>query len=372
MATVRQIASSLGISGATVSRALNDHPEISAETKAKVLEAARSVGYVGAVGRRPTNVIALVYPQDPVRADFGGFEAAILGGILRGANERGFDLTIINLGKDRSDREDCTQFFRRKGVRGALVRAIEPGSTLAEQITEEGFPCVLLADRSENPRVSYVDCESRSTSRTAVEHLIAHGHTRIALATHSLKDSDHIDRERGYEDAIRAAGFQRDAVLTISGPANMRTGGLMIDHLLRLESPPTAIYFTNPHTTIGALHRCLQLGIRVPEQLSIVGFDDGEARLQTFPAYTAVCQDAHRLAVEATRWLVRKVRGEVSEPLHAKHDTVFSIHESSGFCPRTPHRLENGPGLGAARAPAPIDARAEGGTPNDTLPRATL
>ncbi len=341
MASVRKLADKLGVSVATVSRALNNHPDVSEKTKQRVLEAARSVGYVPSVGKRPTNVLGLIYPGEAVEIEFGGFESAMLSGILRGANERGYDLTIIALGRDLHVSEDFTQLFHRKGVRAAIVRGIDTSQQLAERITGEGFPCVLLADRSEDTAVSYIDSQSRATTRRAVDHLIGLGHTRIGLAIHNILDSDHIDRERGYAEALEAAGIQREESLTVRAPANNRGGAMMLDRLLELDEPPTAIFFTNPMSTVGSLHRCLQLGVRVPQDLSVIGVDDAEVRLQSYPAFSAVCQDATRMGLEASRHLIRRLEGESDDtPIRLLHETTFNLHDSTGLKPMTRLHLD--------------------------------
>lgn len=339
MSSVRKIASSLGVSVATVSRALNNHPDVSAETRQRVLEAAHAAGYLPQVGKRQLTVIGLVYPTQPVRPDFGTFESMLLAGIVRGANERRFDVTIINAGQDRDPLESYTQFFHRKGVRGVVIRSLEPTPRLAVEIAEERFPSILVADRSDDPRVNFVDSESREASRQAVHHLIQLGHTRIGLAIHNVLDSDHQDREAGYADALRDAGLPRDPLLTVRAPASPEGGAMMLNRLLELENPPTAIYFTNPLSTVGALHRCLQLGIRVPKDLSIVGFDDGDVRLRTFPNFTAVCQDAQALGLEAARWLTRAIEQDEQPVFRELRQTRFVVHESTGLRPMSAVRL---------------------------------
>ncbi len=114
---------------------------------------------------------------------------------------------------------------------------------------------------------------------------------------------------------------------------------MMLVSLLDQASPPTAIYFTNPLSTVGGLHKCLQLGIRVPKDLSIIGFDDGDIRMQTFPRFTAVCQDAQTLGLEAARWLTRSLTGEVSGTFREIRPTTLAVHESTSFPPVSPVRL---------------------------------
>jgi DNA-binding LacI/PurR family transcriptional regulator len=338
VSSVREIASQLGISVATVSRAMNQRAGVSEETRKRVLEAADRVRYRPSIGRKPTNVIGLVYPDDPVHSDIGDFEAALLSGILRGVYAEDHDLTFISASRDKHVDESYTQFFHRKGVRAILMRSLGEAG-LAEAIAGENFPILLIADRSDDPKVNYIDSISRDTSRRAMEHLLGLGYRRIGLAMHSRMDTDHVDRAAGYRDALAAAGIPIDDGLIVQSEANTAGGEIMLTRLLSRDNPPTAIYFTNPMSTIGALHRCLRLGIKVPHDLSIVGFDDSVTRFQTFPKYTAVCQDAVALGVEAARWITRPSDAIIGRTCREVRPTTLEILETTAFANITPVRI---------------------------------
>lgn len=340
MASVRKIAKEVGVSVATVSRALNDHPEVNVMTKQRVIDVANRMGYVPAMSRTPANVLGLVYPADPVRTSFGDFESAMLAGVLQGINEQAFDVTIVNLSRDKQAGESYTRFFRRKGVRGVILRTLSTPA-VAEEIAGEGFPCIIIADRSDLPGVNYVCGDSRADSVRAVEHLIYQGHTRIALAAHTLMDSDHRDREAGYLEAMAKHGLEVDSDLVVALPSSPEAGAETINRVLGAESPATAIYATTPLTTIGALHRCLELGVHVPNEVSIVGFDDSDVRKRTFPPYTSVCQNAEQLGVEAARWLTRALNGSAKNEFRVRHTTTFEINGSTGMCPPKPVRVRS-------------------------------
>jgi len=338
--SVRELASRLGVSNATVSRALNNHPEVSPQTRARVLDLAQSTGYIGARGARPqTKTIGLVYPTDPVRPDHGSFETAMLSGVLSGINEQRFDVMWVNVERDKSPDETYSTFFRRKGLRGVIVRSVVPNSTMVEDIATENFPAILIADHSDNPDVSFVYSDSRADSTRAVDHLVHLGHTRIAIAMHAVLDADHHDRLDGYLEGLHRHGVERDDDLIATAIGTLDGGRQAIDRLLGLENPPTAIYFTTPPSTLGALQRCLELGIRVPDDLSIVGFDDSDMRFHAFPNYTAVCQDAAQMGLEAARWLTRAISGSVVGPLREVRPTTFSVQKSTGIAPVSPVRL---------------------------------
>ena len=340
MVSVRRIARDMRVSVATVSRALNNHPEVGAETRERILKAANELGYFGAVGKRVTTNIGLVYTSD---ARFYEYDAQLMSGIVGGIAEQRFDVAIVNLERDKVEGETYTQFFMRKGLRGVLLRTLARSRHICEAIAEEGFPHVVIAERFESKNVNYICFDSRLDSRRAVEHLISLGHRRIALAIHAVPDSDHDARRRGYCDAMRAAGIPEEPDLLVSAPADMEGGKSAINRLLSLPRPPTAIYFTDPLACVGAIARVHSLGLRVPDDLSIVGFDDGDVRFRTWPVMSAVCQDAAQLGFEAALWLTRNLAGISREPLQKEMSTFFEVHETTGLPPGRPVRvLPNG------------------------------
>lgn len=338
--SVRDIASRAGVSVATVSRVLNNHRLVSEDKRKKVEEAARFMGYVPHAGKRPTDYVALMYPGESAHPHFGGFESLIVAGVLESAAEAGFNVAVLSAARDKHPVEGYIQFLQRKCVRGTLLRG-EGAVPVAEELAEAGFPAVLIAERSEDPRVSFVDAESRTTTRLAIEHLLALGHRRIGIGLRRVLDTDHRDRLLGYQDAIAASGIAVDNDLIVRADNDQAGGVRVLDRLLRVPEPPTAVFFSTPLATVGALYRCAELGIRVPTDLSIIGFDEGETRLQTFPRFTAVCQDARQLAVEATLLLIDQIANARPNAYRQLHRTKLQIHESTGSAPEAPVRLSD-------------------------------
>lgn len=333
MASVRDIAAKAGVSVATVSRALNDKPNVNDETRDRVLAAARSIGYVKSVPMKVSQVVALAYPSEVVKADYGAFDSSLMFGILRGLNASRYDVTILQINRDREPGEDYCSFFARKGVKGVVLRSFEDSRDVCEAIAEEGFPAVVVADRFENPEISFICSESRSDSRRAVEHLIRLGHRRIALGVHYVRDTDHRDRCDGYREALEAHGITFDPSLLVDLVADMNGGANAVRYLMQLRDRPTAIFFTDPMATLGAMHACRELGIHVPQDLSIVGFDDSDVRFHAFPPFTSVCQDASLMGYEAARWLIRRINGETREPLRSVRQTSFEINQTTSSPP---------------------------------------
>jgi DNA-binding LacI/PurR family transcriptional regulator len=307
MASVRAIASRLKVSPATVSRVLNNHPDVEEATRQRVLACINEVGYVPRIGRRITNVIALAYPDQPVPSEHGSFESALLAGVMRGLEEQHFDLKLLNIRRDKQPDETFTQFFLRKGIRGVILRCFRYSRPMITAIAEEGFPAVVVAAEFDDSKVNFIRSDSYPSSRQAVEHLIALGHRRIGLVVHNVADADHADRRRAYDDALYCAGLSVDPALVMELPASLSSGEQAIDSLLGLREPATAIFATNPMTALGIMRRAQERGIAVPRELSLVGVDDSDVRLHVWPRLSSVVQDASALGLEAALWLTRSL-----------------------------------------------------------------
>ncbi|MEZ6191358.1 MAG: LacI family DNA-binding transcriptional regulator [Phycisphaerales bacterium] len=327
MANVRQIAKEAGVSIATVSRVLNNHPSVSDAVRDKVLAAANNQRYVATVGKRETLNVAYIFTGD---ISVGSpFDAAVMEGVYNGLGDTNLNLVILDARRARRSDETYSQMFQRLGVRGALVRTTSGSRAVCQKIAGQGFPAVVVGDRFDDPDVTSVYCESRTASREAVAHLLALGHRRIAVCINVVEDSDHTERLNGYREAMAEHGLEVDDKLILRIPAYRDGGGQLIRRLATAIDRPTAIYITDPMTAIGAMYESQKLGLRVPDDLSIVGFDDAEMRHMAWPTMTAVCQNAYELGLEACRVLTRIIDGE-----HAPQATApvawLEVHDSTG------------------------------------------
>ncbi len=340
MSSVRHIAKKVGVSVATVSRALNNEVGVDPATRERILSVANKSGYSPSVGKRITTVVGLVYPGEPVRPDYGSFESALLNGILRGVAEQRFDVKLISIQRDKIAGEAYTQFFMRKGVRGVILRTVDAQRRTVIDVASEGFPSIVVADRFDEPQVNFIACDSRDDSRRAVEHLIHLGHRRIALVIHNVSDTDHRDRRDGYAEAHREHGIEVDPSLAVEVHGGSMDGGsAAVTRLLTMPNPPTAVFFTNPLATVGGLRRCHELGVSVPGELSIVGFDDSDTRQHTWPVYASVCQDASMLGYEASLWLTRSLASGDRTPMRLVRPTFLEINKSTARPPNVAVRI---------------------------------
>ncbi|MGC8539857.1 MAG: LacI family DNA-binding transcriptional regulator [Phycisphaerae bacterium] len=332
MGSVREIAKELGISPATVSRAINNHPAVAEKVRRRVVKAMNRSRYVPAVGKRETMNIAFAYTGD---SSLGSpFDAALMQGMSQRMDQFGFDLLILDVRRAVLPHESFSQMCVRKGIRGAVLRTTTETRHTCETIAEEGFPTVVVGDRFISDKINFIASDSQSTSREAVAHLIHLGHKRIGIAINVVDDSDHTDRLNGYKEALTAAGMPVDEKYIYRVPAHREGGVQWARRLATMPDRPSALYCTDPMTAVGVLSEVQQIGWKIPDDLSIIGFDDSDIRFLTYPTLTAICQDAQEIgreAFEALSSLLSWPGNGSAEPLIQRVlPTQLELHGTTG------------------------------------------
>ena len=312
MASVRSIARLTGVSTATVSRVLNNNPGVEPSTREKVMAMVEETDYRPVVGKKSASNVAFVYTDE---ASLGSpFDSALLAGVCETLRERDFDLLVLHSEHSRHQGETLKQMFVRKGVRGAIVRTTAKTRHVCEEISREGFPAVVAGERFEGPTVRSVQCCSRGASREAVDHLLDLGHRRVALCTNVVDDTDHADRAHGFAEAMKARGLDPAAEPLLRAPANREGGVQLARRIAALPHPPTALFVLDPMLCAGLLQELPNLGLRVPRDVSVMGFDDGELRHLLSPEMSCVCQDAKALGEQAVELLDELIDRPVDAP----------------------------------------------------------
>lgn len=324
MNNIREVAKQAGVSTATVSRAFNTPELISAHTHKRVLEAADLLGYrpLRARGRKAVSASAPSTPAesfigfqffgasaaDPLQAN--AFYAPVLAGAQVEAAAQGMHLLAHT-----TDRHQLTQelpkMVREQAVAGMLLVGTADPEILSAFL--ERVPQIVLVDhRDPTGRHDCVITDGLAGAMDAVHYLFALGHRRIAF----LRDDPYVpafqDRLRGFVCAHFEAGraVDPDLVLTASEDEILDTLGA----LWKSPSRPTALFAANDHQAYAVMQACRALGLRVPEDLSVVGFDDIEFSAQTWPPLTTVRVQKEQLGRLAVRRLQDRLQAEDSSP----------------------------------------------------------
>ena len=157
------------------------------------------------------------------------------------------------------------------------------------------------------------------------------GHRRIAFAANESDDADHADRYRGYCEAMQESGLEPSSELVFRIPAHRPDGAQLLRNLMSALNPPTAVYITDPSVAVGLLNETHSMRMDIPQDLSVVGFDDRDTRNYVFPKMTAVCQDAIQLGYKAFAHLARIVKSGKSESSLIKPDSTWlELNQTTG------------------------------------------
>jgi LacI family transcriptional regulator len=333
--TIRQIADLAGVSIATVSRVLNGRGDVSDETRELVSRVIRENGYTANRSARGLSagrtglvgiLVPLVYPA---------YFSAIVAGAAQALSERDLQIVLSPTGAEH-DREVSVLDRLHALTDGALIILPEESSEELERLLDGGYRFVVLDPLMPlNDRIPAVSAAHTSGADQAIRHLLELGHRRIAHITGPRGWVATEDRRRGYRAALATAGILPDPALEIEAEPEIRPGREAALRLLELSERPTAIFAFNDNIAIGAIQAARARGLRVPEDISIVGFDDVEHATIVTPMLTTVRQPLAEMGRTAVSLLNRLLERQHFETLHIELATRLVVRESTAPPPTT-------------------------------------
>jgi LacI family transcriptional regulator len=333
--TIREIAELAGVSIATVSRVLNGRDDVADETRDQVTRVIRENGYTASRSARGlsagrTGLVGILVPLV-----FPAYFSAILAGAAEALSDLDLQIVLSPTGHEH-DRE-VSVLDRLRGVTdGALIILPEESSEELERLLDRGFRFVVLDPLMPlDERIPSVSAAHTSGADQAMRHLLDLGHRRIGQITGPNGWLATEDRRRGYRAALSAAGILPDPRLEVSAIPEIGPGREAAKKLLDLAEPPTAIFAFNDNIAIGAIQEARVRGLRVPEDLSVVGFDDVEHATVVTPALTTVRQPLAEMGRTAVSLLNRLLERQRFETLHVQLATRLVVRESTAPPPRT-------------------------------------
>lgn len=329
--TQREVAARAGVSPRTVSNVINDFPYVSEETRVKVRKALAELGYAPNLVARNlrsgrTGMIALVLPLDvPYFAELTEY-------VIDEARAHSYAVLIDKTdGNPERERE-----FIGRGERFALFDGAifsPSGVDLSELSSRSSTsPVVLLGQRIRGGAFDHVMIDNVAAAATATRHLIDLGRNRIAFigGPQSREGDIPSDRAAGYRAALREAGHPVRRHLEVSAPGFRRDAGVhSMARLLGLPEPPDAVFCYNDPLALGAMRTVLDRGLRVPEDVAIVGFDDSEDGRFTTPTLTTISQSKRQIARYAVDLLMSRLGGDTSPPVTRNADWLLIRREST-------------------------------------------
>lgn len=338
MRTQDELAKLLGVSRATVSNAFNRPDQLSAKLRSRILDAARAAGYVGpdptarALSRGTRGAVGLVFTEQLSYAFSDPAAVLILEGIARACEEAETGLLLVPVAT--SNNGSASRAINAAAVDAFALYSLADDDSAVQSALARNVPTVMI-DQPIIRGVHYVGHDHRSAARSALVHLIELGHRRIGVLAYRLTPIPHageVSREQqlaagyhhtrsrleGYGDALESAGLDWDSLRFFESVSNDPHGGAATaTAMLKGRQQPTAILADSDQLAIGALRAATECGLRVPDQLSIIGMDDIPAAAMVTPALTTVRQPMVEKGLTAGRVLL----GDVQH----KRETVFPV-----------------------------------------------
>lgn len=333
MVTIKDVAREAGVSVATISRVVNGSAAVKEETRRHVLDVAARLGYSPHGAARSlitsrTNTIGALLPDL-----HGEFFSEVIRSIDHAAHHGGFHLLLSS--SHDGEREIMTSFRAMRGrVDGLIVMSPDLDARTAVHSFPDGFPVVLLNCPADREGYDSIVIANYGGARAAVSHLLELGHRRIAMITGRERNHDASERLRGFRDAMREAGITGDDAMESSGDFTEESGFRAARALLGVEHRPTAIFAANDSMAIGAISALREEGVRVPEDVAVVGFDDIPMARYMNPPLTTVHVDISALGTRATDCLLEQIHEEIRGAHEHRQEVVpatLIVRGSSGI-----------------------------------------
>jgi LacI family transcriptional regulator len=314
MASQQDVAKLAQVSFMTVSRVINGSPRVRPETRARVLKAIEELSYspneaARALSSKRSHNIGIVFP----RKDYlliAPFCIELCVELESRLKERGYHLFLGSMAEEGT--KDLVGLFGEGQVDGLILFAPESRDEGIAGLEARRLPFVVAFGGSPTESYSCVDSDNAAGTSLLMSHLFDLGHRRIGFVTGSLKERDAIDRLERYRRELELRGIVPDERIVYRGDWSIGSGYAGFAALMGLSAPPTAIFFSNDQMAIGGIKASHDLGLRVPEDISITGYDDIQYASFITPPLTTVRQDIGAAGVEVADLILEQVEGRAA------------------------------------------------------------
>jgi len=310
MVTIYDIAKKAGVSITTVSRVINDHPYVKDETKEKIEKLLKETGYVpntnaSSLVSKKTNTIAVILPDIT-----NSFFANIFRGAEERANSQDFTVIYGNTNEDAEREKKYINTFIEKRVDGVILDPISTNIDIIKPLEQNDIPFVLIDRNIKGTKKSHVGIHNKKEAFRIVNYLIDQGKKDIALISASEELSVYKDRKKGYVNALKKSGLNlKNDYIKIGTKPIKEVGYNLTKEMIQSSTSPDAIFAANNFLAVGVYNALKDLGYKVPQDISIVCFDDFGTGTVISPFFTSIIQPASKMGMVAMNLLLDKIEG---------------------------------------------------------------
>jgi LacI family transcriptional regulator len=334
--TIRDVAKRLRISITTVSRALDGYDDVAAKTRARVIRAAREMGYVPSraarqLRRKRSDAIGYIIPgRSPYFTD--PFSSEFIAGLGDATTSHHLDLLISTAPPDsEAERSVYTRWTQSQQVDGIVLSRLRLKDRRVKYLAQNNFPFVAHGRSRMRLDFPYIEMDSRAGFVQLVHHVSSHGHRRIAYIGAPAKFTLQAERFAGYQQGLVQAGISFDATLVVQSDLT-RTGGYQaVQQLLALPQWPTAIICVNDMTAIGVMRAVRERGMVVGKEMAVAGYDGTEDSEHSDPPLTTLKVPIYDTAQRLVEMLLQRITGEPIADPHVILQPELIVRESTSF-----------------------------------------
>jgi LacI family transcriptional regulator len=328
--TIEDIAKMSGVSRSTVSRVINGDPHVTEQTREKVQSILHSIEFQPNLAARSlaagrTKVIGLVIPTGVLSLFTDPYFPLVIQGVSAVCNARGYSV-MLWLAEPEYERKTISQILYNGLIDGVLVSSMLVNDPLIERLSESKRPFITIGRHPTNEKISYVDVDNRTGSYQGVDYILQKGHRRVGMINGPRNTIASQDRYQGYEDAHRDYRVPVYPELLVEGEFSDATGYQAMKRLLPYQ--PDAIFVASDAMALAAMRAILEEGLRIPEDIAVVGFDDIPTAATSRPPLTTVRQPIQQTGSMAAEILVDMIEHPSEEARHMVLPTELVIRSS--------------------------------------------
>jgi LacI family transcriptional regulator len=331
--TIEHIAALADVSRSTVSRVLNDHPGVNPSVRQRVQRIIRERNYAPRSAARSlassrTDTIGLLVPRSAAISLSDPFIESMIQAIFEAAGQQRYFALLAMLTADM-EAAFYERILRSQHFDGVIMFSSDIDDPILPRLIKDGGPMVLIGRHPYFQDIVSVDVNNREGAHDAVAHLIGLGHRRIGMINGQLQMEAAQARRDGYKQALLEAGIPIDTALMVEGQYSEAVACAAMHTLLDLEQPPTAIFAASDIMAIGAMRAIHDRGLRVPDDVAAIGYDDLPLAAAATPPLTSVHQPVSDMGAHAVRVLIEQIKGS-GPATSVRLPARLVVRESSG------------------------------------------
>lgn len=338
--TLEDIAQQAGVSRSTVSRVVNGHPNVRADVRQRVWEVIRSTGYhphaaARTLASQRSWVIGLVLPRSVSSFFTDPYFPHLTQGIAQACNKNDYTLSLFLVSTKEDEEKIFPRVSRRGLLDGIIVQSGQTGDQLIDRLVDSNMP-LIIAGRPlyASDNVSYIDVDNVQAAYEAVTHLIGLGYQRIGTIAGPNNSTVSIDRLEGYRQALLEHGRDIDDALIAEGDFTEGSGYAALQRLL--PARPEAVFVASDLMAVGAMRAARNAGLRIPDDIAFVGFDDLPIAARAECPLTTVRQPITEFGFRAVETLIDLIENGVGPARRVIMPTELIVRESCGASRRRP------------------------------------